>query len=135
MSTFAWWADAGMTIPLARLDFVRSATPGAVDAGAWFGSPVAGKQLQATPTPGTTPVQVSLVDAAAGSGVELADVRLALSQSGLAAATPGAALTLGTTLASGSAIQVWARISSAIAAVGNYDDMRMRVAGTVETDA
>lgn len=135
MSTYAWWADAGMTIPLARLDFVRSATPGAVDASAWFGSPVAGKKLQATPTPGTTPVQVSLVDAAAGSGVELADVRLALSQSGLAAATPGAALTLGTTLASGSAIQVWARISSAIAAVGNYDDMRMRVAATVETAA
>lgn len=134
MSTFAWWADAGMTIPLTRLDFVRGPTPGAVDASAWFGSNVSGKQLQAASDPGTDPVQVSIVDAASGSGVEVAHVKLALSQAGLAGATAGAALPIGTTIPAGSPVQVWVRVTSPTTAVGNYDDARIEVAGWVESD-
>lgn len=132
-STFAWWADAGMTVPLTRLNFVRDTTPSAVDAVAWFGSPVAGKTLRRQSAPGVDPLQVEIDDAASGSGVQVSNIKLALSSAGLSSATPGAALNLPATINSGTAIAVYVRLDSSIATVGNYDDVTLQVGDWLET--
>lgn len=134
-SSFAWWADAGMTVPLARLNFVRDTTPSAVDAVAWFGSPVAGQTLRRQSAPGVDPLQVEAVDAASGSGVAVSNIRLALSSAGLSSATPGAALNMPATINAGTAIAVYVRVDSSIATVGNYDDVTLQVGDWLETGA
>lgn len=136
MSTFAWYADAGLTVPLTRGDFVRGTTPADVNRVVYFGSPEAGKQLQNVNDPGVDPLQVTVVDAG-GGGVATADVRLASSFGGLASATPGAALNIGSTILSGpaNAVPVFVRVSSSLAVVGNYDDVSLRVADWLESDA
>lgn len=136
-STFAWYADAGLTVPLTRGDFVRGATPAPVNRIVYFGSPVAGKLLQHASDPGIEPLQVTVVDAASGSGVAVADVKLASTFAGLDSAVGGAALNLGTTLASGAgnAVPVFVRVGGSIATPGNYDDVSLQVADWLEVAA
>lgn len=136
-STFAWYADAGLTVPLTRGDFVRGSSVAPVNRVFYFGSPAAGKQLQNVNDPGIDPLQVSVTDSSGGSGVEAADVKLASSFAGLDSATGGAALSIGTTILSGAAnaVPVFVRVSSALTAEGNYDDVQLRVADWLESDA
>lgn len=136
-STFAFFADAGLTAPMTRADFVRGSTAVAVDKIVYFGSPATGKKLQNVNDPGVDALEVSAVDAASGSGVEVANIKLALTAGGLASATGGAPLSIGTTLLSGSAnaVAVYVRLTSAITTAGNYDDTSLQVADWVEADA
>lgn len=135
--TFAWYSDAGLTAPLTRADFVRGSTAAPVNRIIYFGSTTAGKKLQKVSSPGIDPVQVTVADATSGSGVEAANVKLALTFAGLDTATGGAALSIGTTILSGAAnaVAVFVRITSAITTPGNYDDASIRVVDWVESDA
>lgn len=135
--TFGFYADAGLTVPLTTGGVTQIAGGGAVDRLIYFGSPASGKQLQAVSDPGVAPVQVSVVDANPDSTIEASAIRLALSSGGLGSATPGAALTLGTTLNSGAgnAVAVYVRTDGAISTPGTYTDLALRVAGVVETEA
>ncbi len=130
---FNWWADAGMTVPLTRLDFARTTAAAAVDAVAYFGNPTAGTKLQRASDPGIDPLQVEVSDAASGSGVETANVKLASSAAGLASAVAGASLNIGTTINAGTAVAVYVRVDSSITAVGNYDDVSLAVPDWLET--
>ena len=130
---FDWWADSGMTVPLTRLDFVRTATPAAVDAKAYFGNPIAGTKLQNSTSPGSAPLQITVDDSAPGSGVEAAGIKLAASVGGLAGATAGAPLGIGTTLFAGPAVTVYVRVTSGITALGDYDDVSLLVPDRLET--
>lgn len=134
--SFNWFADAGLTVPLTRGDFVRGATPADVNRVFYFGSPVVGKKLQAVSNPGVDALQVSIVDASGGSGVAASEVKIAATFAGLASATGGAALGIGPTILSGAsnAVPVFVRVSSALSTVGNYDDITLRVADWVESD-
>lgn len=134
--TFAWYSDAGLTAPLTRADFTRGSTAAPVNRIVYFGSTTAGKKLQRVSSPGTDPVQVSVADAAVGPGVEVANIKLALTFAGLDSAVGGAPLSIGTTVLSGAsnAVAVFVRITSALSVVGNYDDVSMRVADWVESN-
>jgi len=135
MSTFAWYSDAGLTAPLSRADFTRGSTAAPVDKLVYFGSTATAKKLQNSITPGTDPLQVTVADAA-GGGVAVADVKLALSSPGLDSATGGAALTIGTTILSGSAnaVPVFIRLNSSLTTIGNYDDVSLSVEDWLESD-
>jgi len=129
MSTFRFFADAGLTVPLTSGSFAVAAGASNVDRVVWFGSPEAGLSLVRVSDPGVDPVQVVPEDTDEESGLDATDVRLALSSAGLGSATPGAALTLGTSIASGAAnaIPVYVRVSPGAAPVGQYLDLMLVV--------
>ncbi len=131
--SFAWYSDAGLTVPLTRGDFVRGSSAAPVDRIVYFGSTDTGKQLQNVNDPGADPLQVSIVG---GDDVPAADVFLALTAPGLNTATGGAPLSIGTTILSGpsNAVAVFVRIDSDLTAQANYDDASLRVADWVESD-
>ena len=130
--TFAFWADAGMTVPnTAGATLVDGGSP--TDRILYFGSPVAGKTLQAASAPGTDPVQVEVNDTNGASGAPASAVRLALTAGGLDTATPGAALSLGTSITSGTAIAVFVRTTQGALAVGSYADLQLRTVAVVES--
>ena len=62
-NTLLFYSDAGLTVPLSRLEAAQSTTgtAGAVDQVVWLGSPVAGHAFQASSDPGTDPVIVSII--------------------------------------------------------------------------
>jgi hypothetical protein len=65
---------------------------------------------------------------------EATEAKLATTQSGLTAATPGAALTLGTQILSGSAnaADVWVRLDDATATVGTETELTLTTNSVVE---
>lgn len=133
-TTWAFYADAGLTTPL-----IGGATlidgAAAVDRLIYFGSSTASKTLQAASTPGTDPITVSPADSAGGTGAAVGNIKLALTFGGLATATAGAALNVGTTLTSGSAnaVPIYVRTLQGALGVGVYDDLTLATNGLVET--
>ncbi len=183
MTTFAIYADATLTTPLATLTF-QHRTDGSidpVDGVVWFGSTTSGRQMRTDSNPGTDQITLSILQkipawSAAASiasgakrrptasndriyqaggagttgateptwpttiGATVADnditwtclayestpseAKLATTQAGLAAATPGAGLNLGTTLLSGvgNATPIWVR---AVTPGANIQDQTM----------
>ncbi len=77
----------------------------------YVGTPNAANQIQAESDPGVDPIVVSIADSAPGSGVEVTDIKLASSQSGLGSAIAGNPLSIGATIAGGipGAVPVWYR--------------------------
>lgn len=137
MSTFAWYADAGLTIPLTRADFVRGSTLSNVNRVVYFGSPTEGKVLRRQSDPGVDPLQVAIVDANGAAAPAAADVKLASTFAGLDSATPGAPLSIGTVLNSGAvnAVPVFVRFGGSISAPGEYDDLSLQVSDWLESTA
>ena len=91
--TFGFYSDAALTTPVsAALPFVQTTSPAAVDRVLWFGSRRADRVCRA---PGGGAITL----APSGPGAD--DVRLALDAAGLDAATPGAALSIGSEVAGG----------------------------------
>jgi len=109
--------------------FSAQAVDGSFGTGSfWVGTPTATNQIQATSDPGVDPIEVSFDDSAPGSGVEESHMRLALTEGGLAGATPGATLGLGTTIlgGSGNAVRVWFRWDNSTGG-GESTEMRMQL--------
>ena len=131
---FSWWADAGMTVPLSRLDFSRTNVPAPVDAVAWFGNPVPGTKLQAAADPGAAALLVTVSDDAPASGVEADQIKLANSVAALDAASWGAPVNLAVTINAGTAVPVYVRIDSPLVAGGNYDGIELQVPDWVELE-
>lgn len=136
-TTFGFYADAGLTVPLTTGGVTQVIGGGAVDRLIYFGSATAGKQLQAVSDPGVDPVQVTIFDANVASGIESSAIKLALSSGGLDTAVAGDPITLGTTLQSGSAnaVALYVRTDSGISSTGTYSDLALQVNDVVETDA
>lgn len=134
MSTWAFFADSGLTVPATGGAAVAS-NGTSTDRLIWFGSPVAGKTLQAATSPGAANVQILVTDSAPGSGVEASAIRLALSSAGLSSATPGAALSVGTTLSSGpaGAVPVYVRSSRGALGVGVYPGLSLTTSSVIES--
>lgn len=141
-TTWDFYADAGLTT-LATGGATIASGAGPTDRIIYFGSPVpgpsvefpdAGNTLQAASAPGTDPIQVSVVDAESGSGAASTAIAMALSSAALASATPGAALTVGTTLNSGpaGAIPIYVRTTQGALTVGAYSDLSLETNAVVE---
>jgi len=100
MATFGFYMDAALTDPYdAGTDFVGPfiGETFPIDSVIYFGSTDTGRKVQADSDPGVDNLVVNLVDAAAGSGVETTDFKLATTSGGLDSAVAGDPLDLGVT--------------------------------------
>lgn len=134
--SLAFWADAGLTVPLSRLDVIQAADDSlpAVDRTIYLGSTAAGKQFNAASDPGVDAIVLSVSSVAAG--IAATSVRLALIAGGLASATPGAPLGLGTQLLSGAAhsLPIHVRVDLPATAVGRYENLQFALNELIETN-
>lgn len=101
----------------------------------WLGSVTASRRLQANSNPGVDQITVSIVDAAPATGNPATDVTLALTQNGLAVATPGAPLNLGVQVLSGAinAVPVWIRIDDSTGVVASSTELSLTTNALRET--
>ncbi len=133
--TFGFYNDSGLTQTAAAVTALQATdgTAPAADRVVYLGSTAAGRKLQAF----SGQITVGLEDAATSGGVEASHVRLALTQAGLDAATPGAALSLGTQVLSGvgNAVAVWLRIDTPPLAAGTYEDVTLTTGLCAESAA
>lgn len=136
MSTFNLFADAGLAVPAVPLSFAQVVGGAPVDRLVYFGSPAAGKRLQAASNPGADALSLAITDSAPGSGLATTVVKLATSAAGLTSATGGAALALGSTILSGAAnaVPVYVRVDSGAASAAVFDDLGWQIAGALESD-
>ena len=134
MTTWAFFADAGLTMPLVIKPVAVVDGSGYTDTAIYFGSPEAGKTLEAASDPGTDPISVSIDDTEA-VGITAAAVKLALSAPGLASATAGAPVNLPATLASGTGglVVLFMRVSEGALANANYTGLKLKTASIVES--
>ena len=134
--TFAIFHDSALTTPVDAENPLATSHAGSTsqDVQLWFGSPASDVSAQAQSDPGTDPITITPTDAASGSGQPATAVKLATSQVGLASATAGAALEIGTEVLSGTAnaFSFWARLTNALTVVGTYDDLSLEVNEIVE---
>lgn len=111
--TFGFYTDPALTTPVdAALPFVQGTTPSPADRVLWFGSRRGDHLCRAT-----AGGQIAL----AISGPAAGNVCLALAAASLAAATPGAALNIGSEVRGGvgSAIAVHVRVLDTTGTVGS----------------
>lgn len=123
MSTFQIYTNSGLTVPFGGTLAVNQnvdGSSGPVDTQFWIGSTASSKTLRADSNPGVDQISVSVVDASPSSGNPVTDVKLALTAGGLASATGGASLDLGTTVTSGvgNAVTFWVRVEDSTHVLG-----------------
>ena len=135
--SLAFYLDAGLTSPASAVSIAQAVdgSSSAVDRVVYLGSPVAGKKFEQAAAPGTGQISLSIADAASGSGVQASHVKLATSSGGLASATAGAALNLGTSLLSGvaNAVPVYLRVDTPALTAGVYSDISLTLPEIVES--
>lgn len=125
---FGFFADAALTTPIsAPLVFNQVAGASSPDDKVVYYGGAAGHQVKAKSDPGVDQITVSVVDASSGSGSPAADVKLALTSGGLAGATGGAALNLGTVINGGvaNAVPVHIRVTDSTATPGLNTDLSL----------
>jgi hypothetical protein len=138
MSTFHLYTNAGLTVLFSGTLTVNQnidGSSGPVDQQLWIGSTATGKTLQADSNPGVDQIVMSVTDSAPGSGNPASDVKLALTQGGLAGATGGASLNLGTTILSlvANAVTFWVRVEDSTHVVGLSTELQFTTNLTRET--
>lgn len=129
--TFDFYQDAGLTVLLDDFAGWVEADDGSTspqDKQVWLGSPVANRVAKTQTNPGVDHILASLADLNAGMGEPVSAFRLALTQGGLATATPGAPLDLGVTqILSGTANAktFWIRVTDQTGVAGDYADISL----------
>lgn len=133
-TTWGFYEDAGLTVPQTLGATVVDGA-GPTDRIIYFGSPSAGKTLQAKSDPGTDQITVGPADADAGTGAPATAIKLALSAGGLDSATAGAAINVGATLSSGAAnrVTLYVRTTQGALAVGSYADLSLTTNSVAES--
>ena len=130
MATFALYTDSALTTAftgsLSASQNVDGST-GRQDFTLYIGSTVSGKTLQADSNPGVDQIILSVNDSAIGTGHPASEVKLALLQSGLAGATGGASLNLGTSILSlpANAKQFWVGITDSTHVLGTSTELSL----------
>lgn len=128
MSTFKIYTNAGLTTEFTgSLSASQNAngSTGRQDFQLWLGSVAASKTLQADSNPGVDQIALSVVDSAVGTGHPASEIKLATTQGGLAGATGGASLNLGTAISSGvgNAVTFWVGITDSTGVVGTSTEL------------
>ena len=115
-TTFNLFKDSGLTQPFVPgTDFIGPVTSPPEDHVLYLGSNETANKVEANSNPGVDQIVVSIVDADPGNDLETTDVQLATTNGGLAGATGGASLNLGTVINGG---------------VGNAQEIHIRVSYT-----
>lgn len=124
--SIGFFLDSGLAQPAARL----SATAAADGSGSsehvfYFGGTDATRKHVAASDPGVDQIEVSIEDSAGGTALLPSALRLATTQGGLGSATPGAALSVGTSIIGGSAhaVAVWVRVDAPAIDAAIYDNL------------
>lgn len=132
--TWNFYNDPSLTSPQSAGATVTEDL-GPTDRIIYLGSATPGKTLRTAVSPGTNQITVSPVDAAAGSGAEAAQIKLALTAGGLDTAVGGAALSIGTELASGvgGAVAIFVRTEEGSQPVGSSADLQLTTNAVVES--
>ncbi len=91
----------------------------------FLGSLTASVKIEADSNPGVDNIVISVADTTPSNSHEVTEIKLATTQGGLTAATPGASLTVGTVVNSGAAndFEFWMRVTNAIATVGTVTQL------------
>ncbi|MBP9803899.1 MAG: hypothetical protein KBE22_03190 [Candidatus Accumulibacter sp.] len=135
--TFKFYSDAALTTEItAALAFSQaSSSPTAVDKVVYFGSSAASKTARASSNPGVDQITVSIVDAASGTGSPATDVKIAATSGGLASATAGASLNIGTQVTSGSANAkaIHIRVLDSTGVVATNTDLSLQTNSIIES--
>lgn len=137
MDAIAFYHDAALTQPVSTsnpiLSIQTTAQNDPVVQQLWLGA-LDGITLRESTNPGVNPIQISIVDALAGSGETTAAVKLALTQAGLATAVAGDPLSVGTELVGGAAnaIPFWISLDDVTGVRGDYDDLSLLTSDLVE---
>lgn len=86
----------------------------------YIGSLDADRKIEANSNPGVDNIVISVADTSPASGHETTEILLATTQLGLDSATPGASLTVGTSVTSGTGnkYEFWVRVVNAVSTVG-----------------
>jgi len=134
--TFDFFSDAGLTavivgpIPVSQKDDGSSAP---FQQQYWLGSIEAGKKVQALSNAGIGQITVTITDTTPGLGHLPSEIQLALTQGGLAAATPGAALDIGLTATSAAPLTFWAQVVDATGVVSSVTELGVTSNILIET--
>lgn len=132
-TTFKFYKDSGLVNEFVPgTDFIGPITTPPDDSNViWLGSTDATKKLQTDPTPGTTPLEVTIADADVGSDLEATDVKLATTYLGLASATGGVDLTLSHTINGGvgNAVAIYIEVDFAAGGIASDVDVTLNVTG------
>ena len=134
--TFKFFTDVGLTAPVSAPILASqndAGTTPAIETQLWFGSATAGVKAQALSDPGVDQITISVTDATPGASHLPTEIKLALTQGGLAAATPGAALDLGVTVTSAVPVEFWAQIDDATLLVSTETDLGLTTNTLKET--
>lgn len=130
------YTDPALTVNFdpATMQIELSAIDGSSgDAVIYFGTPTAANKIEATSDPGVDPLQLTVVDANAGTGVAVGAIKLAVTSAGLDSATGGAALSLGATVLGGAANAVPVHIRWAnTVGEGEFTDISLEITAREE---
>lgn len=125
--SFQFWNDAALTVagasnPVQQSD--NSIAP--VQEQKWLGRPDGNFLYQADSNPGVDNIVISIVSS--GAGQPTTAIKLAITQAGLATATAGAPLTVGTSMQSGvaNAFTFWAQYDDALLVAGTYANLSLK---------
>jgi len=129
---FKFFSDPALTTEIESLSvstMLDGSTATPVPTVVYFGNDESGSVTKE----GGGQITVYPVDSDSGSGVAASSVRLALTEAGLSSATGGAALEIGSSIASGSAnaVAVWVSVSANIAP-GIYTDISLATSTLIE---
>lgn len=137
-TTFNFYHDAALTNLIEAGDTLTgSHVAGVADytnKPIYFGSPATGTKAEVAANPGVTAVIVSIADADAGTGAPATEFRLSLSAI-TGSETPGAALTLSTSVLSGvaNAVPIYTRRTGSLSVAGAFTDVTLTTQGLRET--
>ena len=128
MSTFGFFTDTALTSAApSPLQFSHNSdfSDNPQDTQLFLGSLGSSLKIEANSNPGVDNITISVADSDPGNNHEATEIKLATTQGGLAAATPGAALTVGTEVLSGAAndFEFWMRVTNAVATVETITEL------------
>jgi len=143
--SFKLHTDAALTIEqvgnLVATQNADGSTP-AIEFQLWLGSlgsaggDTVDRKIQADSDPGVDAIVLSVEDHDPGNGHETTEIKLALTQGGLAGAVAGDPLTLPVTINSGSVngVEFWIQVDDATGAVGTVTELSVTTVAVRETD-
>ena len=129
MANLKFYTDSALLTELSSAVIIEQNVDGStgdVDGVVYLGSVVAGKSYQADSDPGVDSLILTIADADPSAITPLpADLKIATTNAGLAAAVAGAPLDLGLTIQGGEAnrVEVHYRMATPAAPVADYSDL------------